>query len=1277
MYRCESLAHRAKYMKRIIAIICTLCLLIQPFAAFAADREIMYGKKVANPNLTFPLKESAIMKNGVMVIEAEDLQFNPKVLNIVDDEEASGGKALKQNTSNNTDKSLISGYEMTLDFYNDINASTKYYFWFRLKSNSTFQSVFYDFDYAGKYPNTSMAIRPNSAQLNTYIWKQGFTTTLAKSGQYTLGLVHREGQMSLDKIIITNNSGFKPDGVSPDPFALSDEEGAIGSGEANAVNWRDTSKIKVYPKKDQHPSLYMTPKTIEETKARIEKNEYSKAAFDDILRTANKALPDVDKDTAKYNSYSSFFDICEMRAFAYAFGAIDASLAREAVEFYLEGVEFLSPNWSDSTTASRSAGNAVVYGARLYDWAHDLWTDAERQHWIKFATELQALTETGWPPINRAFYTGHATEAGVFKVALEYAIAVYSEDPSAYDMVAAILYGPMFETLRNFAKGAHNQAPGAYFNARINSTLSEMMFTALGDQYPINETYNNVFTTKIHRMMPNGAYYREDDDYSWQNYSVDTFMDDSYQEHYLYYGYKYDDPIMTRYALLSYAIDSRGKKFTPGWQQLLTIDFDKLSLEDITEYGLTYFTDSPMTTMATRTSWQMGHDSPVATAYINMREFNAHDHGHRDTGGFQIYYKGFLAMDSGYYSYDGGQTHKVNWQDRTIAHNCMLIDNFDPNWYVLSGKNNVNDGGQKRPAGSTTYRKSDFMYDPGRTYAYTKAKYAGPNAKTPTFSYISSDISQAYNDTVRKNYKVETDGYERSMVFIDTLNEDYPAAVIVYDDVTSLDATYKKSWLLHSQQEPIVDAAKGTVTIYRNEYGYNGKLVNKTLTPSVTNSEITVIGGKGREFEVNGVNYPAPLSSFYSDASNQRDRGLWTTYLSPKVESKDDKFLNVMYVSDYDRNLPGPAIYKEFGTVYTGATILDNMVTFSLSRENIQYAFNLNVRNNGYDTVKCLITDLAIGKWQITGNGVNYIVESKQGEHTGYVELAPGSYKVAPVTGGEVTNFDKGAIEKDDFGDFRILADKNLMYQPKPGKLMSGTPYVAVDGIMTQLGNSKITSVSADGRTVSLKNDAHTLVITADADTALYDGKPIPVTKPAKMYNGELYTAVDDFTKFFFIKSYTYNELGQLLGLQLISTKPIEGIDNSKRLTPVAVWGSPEQGEGYDVDKVWDNDLSTYYCTTGMDKFFIYDFGETVNVDKLAIAWYSGNLRKQYFDIYMSDDGQNWTSVLAEGVSGGKTTGLEFFKIKANGRYLKMVSNGNSTNRNGYNSILEVIPLTK
>ena len=86
------------------------------------------------------------------------------------------------------------------------------------------------------------------------------------------------------------------------------------------------------------------------------------------------------------------------------------------------------------------------------------------------------------------------------------------------------------------------------------------------------------------------------------------------------------------------------------------------------------------------------------------------------------------------------------------------------------------------------------------------------------------------------------------MAFFDNDNEDIPALFFVMDKITSKDKSFKKTFLLHSLQEPEVSG--NTTTIKRDTDGYNGKLVNQTLYPA--DARIEKVGGPGKQWFVSG-----------------------------------------------------------------------------------------------------------------------------------------------------------------------------------------------------------------------------------------------------------------------------------------------------------------------------------------------------------------------------------------------------------------------------------------
>jgi len=1244
-------------MKRLISILCIVCMLIQPVAGFAADteRQIAYGEKINNPDLTFPIDESTIMHDGALVREAEDLEYNPDNVAVIDDDDASGGKALKVIAPWAEYPEDIKIPDWILKFTNDV--SGKLYFWVRFRTDAASYTHFYvDNLNVGDFKATTL----RNDGFNGYMWFKFATQDFTTRGAQVLPMKHRHNQLVMDKFIISTDAEFIPEGIDADPFPQKSEDGELVL---------DTSLIPLYPQVGQHPRLYMTEKTIPKLKERFAKQPVDNMIYERVKTSAAKPIPEYDPST-EFSGYQPHLTVMQNRAFLYALGELDEATMQEAIDAFLSVMENLNLEHYDSTYLSRYAGNVMKAGAFLYDWAYDLWTPESRQKFIDMAYELCATTEQGWPPTKRGFMSGHGTEEGVYNDCLTVAIAVFDEDPVWYDTVVPLIFGPLLQNLRNFVNGGYQGSVGSYLEARMRGvTKADWMFRTLGyNGSIITDNADGVFLSKLYRGLPNGVWFREDDDYNWSSYTYDT-KNTVNDWLYSYYGSNFGNEYLMRQGMIEYEMGN----YTSDCLELIMIDFGSAQA-DTTELPLTQFTTWPLSAMVARTNWQMGASAPSAVAHVNMREISYGDHQHNDVGGFQLYYRGFLAQDSGYYTYDGGGQHMHNYQDRSIAHNVLLVDNYDPNMFLTktNGMMFVNDGGQVAEQRTITFRDPEQIFTENELKsAESKAKYAGPNAQTPAFSYISSDISWAYNYEDEDYYKIEKDGYERSVVFMDMFNEDYPAAMVVYDNVTSADPSYKKTWLLHSQLEPAVNKNTGTITLMRNDFENNGKLVNKTLTPAITNANFEVIGGPGREYEVNGVNYPIPVK-----VKEDGDWGKWRVELSPISKVKDDKFLNVMYVTDYDKNLPELDIYKEFGTVYTGATIMDRMVTFSLNRDLIKDRFNLNVRNNGYETVKVLLTDIETGKWQITGGAQPFYVESKEDENVLCFEAAPGFYQVLPAeANAEVTSFDNGAVEKsDDFGDFRIIKNKNLMYQPKPGKLENGVPYVAVDGIFTQLGDCHV--AANDGKSITLANDAHTLTITADSMQAVYDGKPMDLTHMPKMIYGELYAPLNDFASFLSIKDIKYAKEAMVLRFTAMSRRPMEGVDNSKLITPLNVWGSPHDGSN-SIDLVCDRDLNTYYCTIGDGNFFVYDFGEVVDIEKIAMACYGGTKRKQFFDVLMSNDGENWTTVFEGGETNGKTEALQYFKVRSSGRYMKIVVHGTTQGANGYNSIYELIALKK
>ncbi len=168
-------------------------------------------------------------------------------------------------------------------------------------------------------------------------------------------------------------------------------------------------------------------------------------------------------------------------------------------------------------------------------------------------------------------------------------------------------------------------------------------------------------------------------------------------------------------------------------------------------------------------------------------------HDHRDQGSFQIYKKGWLAIDSGQYE---ETSHRGNYSSRTVAHNSLLIyrpgesldkEKTDPVW-----KGYANDAGQRWV---DPLKKVADLADPEYFLGGIRKFSSVPGM----YDYIHADITRSYNSTA-----VTTEGHNPkvSLVTRDIVFLRPDEFIVIFDRVTSTKADYPKRWLLHSVYRP-------------------------------------------------------------------------------------------------------------------------------------------------------------------------------------------------------------------------------------------------------------------------------------------------------------------------------------------------------------------------------------------------------------------------------------------------------------------------------------------
>ena len=133
-------------------------------------------------------------------------------------------------------------------------------------------------------------------------------------------------------------------------------------------------------------------------------------------------------------------------------------------------------------------------------------------------------------------------------------------------------------------------------------------------------------------------------------------------------------------------------------------------------------------------------------------------------------------------------------------------------------------------------------------------------------------------------------------------------------------------------------------------------------------------------------------------------------------------------------------------------------------------------------------------------------------------------------------------------------------------------------------------------------------------------------------------------------------------------------LDELNVYNPTNIIASLEPEPENKKENVNDNNFDTRWSAQGTtgDCYIDLDLGEKVDIDTVIMATYSGDTRSLYFDISLSDDGQNYTKVY-DGMTSGKTTDFEQFNFtKKAARFVRITGYGTTEAGGTWNSITEL-----
>ena len=605
--------------------------------------------------------------------------------------------------------------------------------------------------------------------------------------------------------------------------------------------------------------------------------------------------------------------------------------------------------WTDTQQDTYYGAAFTVYTiSHVYDWCYDLLTEDDQLQIIGgIRTKLLPLLEFEYPPSNMSGVSGHGTGRQMFVDYLSLAIAFADERPDWWAFVGGRFYDEYIPVVNAmYSSGFVSQ--GTYYGTRKWGwhLMSIYMLAAYGDTESIDKGVANTAYSTAALILPNGNFMQTGDNNGWRNHYPEG--DAVVGAYWMLLGAGLTkDPafleLAKEYSNNFTELDLYELRITPAMYPILISRCSGINSDQTSKLPTIVYNGHP----GGQTIIKSSLEEDAVYAYMRILDKTMANHEHADSGTFQIYYKGLLACESGYY--EGvlyGKEHHKYYLQATVAHNGMLIYDADYRDTLPEAQRKYYSGSQVSLAQANTLEKwNSGTYDVATILGHAEGYSQDGKSE---FAYISGNTTNAY---VAKT----VDYAKRSMLTVMTDNADIPMLFFVYDDVTSDNSEAIKKFLLHTVNEPAVDG--NVVTVTEGE----GKLVLTALSGS---DKIEKIGGTGKGFWVgedgeNGYNVA-------DGVKNGHENSLWGRVEISATGENTDKMLNVMYVTDKDGTASLTPTLIENDKL-AGALMGDVAGIFMKSRsgENSEFSFNVAADGN----VSYYICGLASGVWTVSVGG--------------------------------------------------------------------------------------------------------------------------------------------------------------------------------------------------------------------------------------------------------------------------------------------------------------------
>ncbi len=773
---------------------------------------------------------------------------------------------------------------------------------------------------------------------------------------------------------------------------------ASSFGDYSASIFTSANKYReptVRPEKGAHPRVLFTENSVDGVRENIISSESSKAykRYITLSDAPCDGVFEALSGSATNNYNADITSRIEAKAFRYAMTG-EKIYGYEALYAIKNAILTIDVKHTVGDWC-RTYGHLMYVLGCVYDWCYDLMTEEDKAQLVAGGVNLLGMhlevvcyvSSTNKVPTAQGAAYGHGAEDQLLVDYLSFAIACYDEAPEIYELVAGRILNDYAE-MQNYLFEAGTAWEGSMYGSvrTVSTMVSNILFNKMtdGEVTPF-ENVEDAIIAATYQIRPDGQVYRIGD----INENNTSYQFVWYANNCFYAGNLYNNPYLKSIA---YSKLSGFNSFSNMVAGLSVVQFLAVNNPEVAH---TYEDGTPLVYTATYPSTSLfaksaSGDKNAFGIYMTMPENYASSHAHMECGSFQIYYKGALATDSGAYASWGG-AHHMGYNMQTISSNSLLIYNPSLKDYKHSGRENmIYSGGQSIANGANLPETLEgIMKHPALNQCTSLGVANVEKDGKYLYSYMAGDMTGAYDEET-------VDEVTRYMFAVATGDAKCPYVVLTFDRITSDDASYRKSALIHVQNEPTI-TNDGFAIVTNGD----GKLVVQSV---MANTEYTVIGGEGREFWIPGVdengnysleagkNLPTGMSLVPGSLA---EYGWGRIEISPAEADLTNHMLTVMYVTDKSNSALPTKAQDISSDNLAGAMIFGKAILFPKNEKLLTEESSFTVSAGG----ECFVTGVTAGKWNVTSGG-NTVATVDVAEGTNMFSFnaaVAGTYTITPA----------------------------------------------------------------------------------------------------------------------------------------------------------------------------------------------------------------------------------------------------------------------------------------